>query len=66
MQFMDPGSLKQLIKAAERAAKAEAYLDAIKILGTGVTLPWARTILRDKLEQLQKEIDKEKSEKLDE
>lgn len=66
MQFMDPGSLKQLIKAAERAAKAEAYLDAIKILGTGVTLPWARTILRDKLEQLQNEIDKEKSEKLDE
>lgn len=63
---MDSGTLKRLIKAAERAAKAEAYLECIKILGTGVTLPWARTILRDKLEQLQKEIDKEKSEKLDE
>jgi hypothetical protein len=59
MQHIDSSSLKRLIKAAERAAKAEAYLDAIKILGTGVTLPWARTLLRDKLDKLQKEIEKE-------
>jgi hypothetical protein len=62
MQRDDSSSLKKLVKAAERAAKAEAYLEAIKILGTGVTMIWARNLLQEKLRKLQEEVEEKADE----
>jgi hypothetical protein len=44
-----------VIKALKE--KREAYLECIKIAGSGVTLPWLRTLIRNKLEELERELD---------
>lgn len=44
-----------VIKALKE--KREAYLECMKLAGSGITLPWLRALIRGKLQELEAELE---------